>query len=208
MERDGDLIVIEGLDSSGKGTQAERLVDRLGEEDEDARYVEFPTYDRTKIGDLIQEYLKGGYEVPHEVRALLFAADRYQMKDELVEFMRGGGIVVADRYSQSNYAFQSGDGDWEENVEWMETVESRLPQPDLVILLDIPPEKARELMEERKEKDVHEEDLEFQKEVAERYRKLAEENGWEVVEVVDEKGDMRTRDDIEREIWGKVEQVL
>ncbi|MCJ7478936.1 MAG: dTMP kinase [Candidatus Nanohaloarchaeota archaeon QJJ-7] len=207
MDREGNLIVIEGLDSSGKGTQAKILVERLEERGEEARYIEFPTYDRTKIGDLIEEYLDGDYEVPHEVRALLFAADRYQMKESFEEDMENGGVIVADRYSQSNYTFQSGDGGWEENVEWMQEVESRLPQPDIVLLLDIPPEKARQLMEKREEKDVLEQDLEFQRTVAERYRKLAGENDWEVIQAVED-GDMRTRDDIAEEIWEKVEKVL
>ncbi|MDY6769690.1 MAG: dTMP kinase, partial [Candidatus Nanohaloarchaea archaeon] len=138
----GALVVIEGLDASGKRTQAERLVRRLDTAGQDAEYIEFPTYDRTRIGSLIEQYLDGGYDAPPEVAALLYAADRYQMADELEAFMADGGVVVADRYSPSNYAFQAAAADDPAMLDWMQDVERRLPQPDLVILLDIPPETA------------------------------------------------------------------
>ncbi len=206
---DGLLIVIEGLDASGKRTQAERLVQRLDVEGNDAEYIEFPTYDRTRIGSLIQQYLEGDYDVPPEVAALLYAADRYQMADEIRDVRDRGGVIVADRYSQSNYAFQAAaadDGD--EMLAWMRDVERRLPQPDLVVLLDIPPQTSRELMQEDgKDQDVHEEDLAFQQDVAEQYEQLAAENDWVVIDVVED-GELRSKEDIAAEIWDRVEPLL
>ncbi|MDY6776569.1 MAG: dTMP kinase [Candidatus Nanohaloarchaea archaeon] len=211
MIEDGTFVVIEGLDSSGKRTQAELLRDRLKEEGEEARYVEFPTHQETPVGKVIDRYLLGEYRVPEEVRVLLYSADRYQFREEFEEFLRGGGVLVADRYSQSNYAFQTTEFDgeeWEDAVEWMEEVDSRLPRPDIVILLDIPPEKARKLMEEDgKEQDMHEEDIDFQGEVLENYRRLAEKKGWEVVEVVED-GEIRSKEEIHGDIWGKVRELL
>ncbi len=163
------------------------------------------------MGQVIDRYLQGSYDIDPEVRALLYAADRYQFMRDFQDFLDDGGVLVADRYSQSNLAFQTtafeGE-DWREVVDWMDTVESRLPDPDVVIFLDIPPEKARELMEdEGKDQDVHEEDLEFQHRVLERYGRLAGERGWEVVEVVEE-GEIRPKEDIAAEIREIVEEQL
>ncbi len=208
MDETGLLVAVEGLDASGKRTQAELLVERLEQAGETAQYIEFPTYQRTRIGQLIEEYLEGEYDVPPEVRALLYSADRYQLADRLEEFISEGGVLVADRYSPSNYAFQGVAMDDASAVDWMEQVDSRLPQPDIVILLDIPPETARELMlADGKEQDVHEDDLEFQRAVADRYRELADEKGWTVVEVTED-GELRSRQDIADEIWEHVEPLL
>lgn len=209
---DGTFIVIEGLDASGKATQAERLVERLERKGEDVRHVAFPAYD-TAFGSLVRNYLDGEYgdkdELPVELRALLYAADRYQFKHDFAEFLAAGGVIVADRYSQSNYAFQTVDAHPEERdalVDWMKTVEARLPQPDVHIFLDTPPEVARDLMADR-ERDQHEADLAFQRKVYERYRELAEEDGWHVVEAV-EGGSLRSRDAIHADIWDRVERAL
>ncbi|MDY6761995.1 MAG: dTMP kinase [Candidatus Nanohaloarchaea archaeon] len=206
---DGLLVVIEGLDASGKRTQAERLVRRLDTAGRDAEYIEFPTYDRTRIGSLIEQYLDGDYDVPASVAALLYAADRYQMADELRDVMDEGGVVVADRYSQSNYAFQAAAADDSEAMlDWMQDVERRLPQPDLVILLDIPPERSRELMQEDgKDQDVHEEDRAFQQAVAEQYEELAAEQDWMVIDVVED-GELRSKEDIAGEVWDAVNPLL
>ncbi|MFB6076804.1 MAG: dTMP kinase, partial [Candidatus Nanohaloarchaea archaeon] len=173
---DGRFIVIEGLDASGKRTQATMLAERFEEAGETSRYAEFPTHQATPIGKVIDRYLQGDYDVPPEVRALLYAADRYQFAGEFRQFLADGGILVADRYSPSNYAFQTtefGGEAFDAVVDWMRTVESRLPQPDQVILLDMPPGAARDLMTDR-EKDVHEADVQFQQRVLDSYRRLAE----------------------------------
>ncbi|MDY6766537.1 MAG: dTMP kinase [Candidatus Nanohaloarchaea archaeon] len=202
QQQPSTVLTIQGSTTSHGGSN------RYDARGTDAEYIEFPTYDRTRIGALIQQYLDGNYDVPPEVAALLYAADRYQMADEIRSVMAGGGVVVADRYSQSNYAFQAAAaGDDTSMLDWMQQVESRLPQPDLVILLDIPPETARELMrDERKEQDVHEEDLAFQRRVADRYRELARQKGWTVIDVVED-GELRSKEDIAAEIWDRVEQL-
>lgn len=210
-ETAGTFIVIEGLDASGKATQAERLVERLEREGEDVRHVAFPAYD-TAFGGLVRDYLKGAYgdkeELPVEIRALLYAADRYQFKHDFASFLEEGGVIVADRYSQSNYAFQTVDAGEEQEalLAWMKRVESRLPQPDAHIFLDTPPETAQELMADR-EKDQHEADLAFQRKVHRRYRELADEDDWHVVEAVAE-GELRSRDAIHTDIWNRVKPLL
>lgn len=207
----GTFIVIEGLDASGKATQAERLVERLEREGEDVRHVAFPAYE-TAFGGLVRDYLKGAYgdrgDLPVELRALLYAADRYQFKHDFSGFLDQGGVIVADRYSQSNYAFQTVDAGEEQDalLEWMRAVESRLPQPDAHILLDTPPETAQELMKDR-DKDQHEADRAFQRKVYQRYRALAAEEDWHIVEAVAE-GRLRSKDAIHTDIWSTVKPLL
>lgn len=205
---DGLFVVIEGLDSSGKRTQSRRLVERLDEEGHDGRYHEFPTHQSTPIGKVIDRYLQGDYDVAPEVRALLYAADRYQFADEFERFLREGGVLVADRYSQSNLAFQTTEfdgGEWEDAVDWMRTVDSRLPQPDRVILLDLEPALARELMDD--DRDVHEDDAEFQRQVLENYRRLAREEDWHVIDCAAD-GELRTVEEIHADVWDAVEPLL
>ncbi len=202
MSRDGLFVVIEGLDSSGKHTQAERLAARFTETGADVRMVEFPTHQDTRIGRVIDDYLSGDYDVPPEVRALLYAADRYQYVDAFRDHLAAGGVLVADRYSASNYAFQTTHADgaaWEGMVSWMETVESRLPEPDLTIFLDVDPATARALMADR-DRDVHEDDRDFQAAVAENYRKIAAREDWHVIDCVAD-GELRSIDAIHADIW-------
>jgi dTMP kinase len=206
MSDKGKFIVIEGLDASGKATQSGFLAERFREEGEEVRQVEFPAYD-TEFGSLLRDYLDGELgqkeELPSEIRSLLYSLDRYQFKKEFREFLKDGGVLIADRFSQSNYAFQSADSNEpEEMTEWMAKVDSRLPQPDEVIFLDVPPEKTAELMEDR-EKDMYEDNLEYQRKVYRRYLELAEEVGWKIVDCVED-GQMKSREDISREIWKKI----
>ena len=142
----GSFIVIEGVDASGKGTQAERLVERLESEGEEVKYVNFPRYD-TKFGSLVGKYLRGEFgereEIPEEIRCMFYAMDRYQFKDEFNEFLKDDGIIVSDRYTQSNLGYQAADFEGKEKKEminWIEDLERRIPQPDTVLFLDVKPE--------------------------------------------------------------------
>lgn len=209
---DGAFIVVEGLDASGKHTQAVRLADRIREHGRDVKQVEFPAYD-TPFGRLVKDYLDGAYgdreDVPFEVRSLLYAADRYQFRDEFDRFLGDGGVIVADRFNQSNYAFQTAgadEADARDRLTWMKEVESRLPEPDLVIFLDVPPRITAGLMAER-DQDQHESDRDFQRQVYERYMALAEEEGWTVIDCVDD-GNLRPREEIQADIWEHVASVL
>lgn len=209
MGDDGLFIVIEGLDASGKATQTQLLVDRLEGAGETVRKVEFPAYD-TPFGRLVRKYLDGEYgdkqDIPVEVRALLYSADRYQFKDDFSSFLDDGGVLVADRYSQSNYAFQSAATDDDDAlVDWMQQVDARLPQPDIVFFLDVPPSQTAQLMANR-DQDQHEADTAFQRQVYERYTALAEQEGWTIIDCM-ENSELRAKHDIADEIWRRVEEL-
>lgn len=217
--RPGSLVVIEGIDSSGKKTQAKQLVERFEDRGEKVKYVEFPSYGDSELGEVVSRFLRGEFgersELPVEVISMFYAMDRYQFRNEYEEFLSEGGIIVANRYSQSNIAFQSAEyegQEFEEIVGWLEKLESRLPQPDQVFIMDMDPEIAQGLMAEKDlrdylkgmEKDINEEKIEFQRKVAENYLELAEMYDWTVVQCV-EGGELRSIEDISDEIWSRLD---
>src|SRR3989338_7279784 len=104
------LIVLEGINASGKKTQAELLVKNLKRMGKKAGLIDFPSYE-TPVGKLIASYLKGHFgarsNVPQQFASLLYALDRYSRKPEIEGFLRNGYTVVLDRYTQANLAFQT-----------------------------------------------------------------------------------------------------
>src|SRR5712672_4320934 len=110
----GRLIVFEGLDQSGKQTQAELLRDALKGQGRKARLVSFPDY-ATSIGEEIARALQGEREYGADVMQLLYVANRYERKPDLLRWLEGGLIVVCDRYLASSIAYgeaQDLDPEW------------------------------------------------------------------------------------------------
>jgi dTMP kinase len=149
----GRLIAFEGLDQSGKQTQAERLRDRLTAARRRVRLLSFPDY-TTSIGEEIGRALRGDRPYPAEVMQLLYVANRYEWKPE-IERERGlGTVLVCDRYLASSIAYGEAQG---LDGAWLRDVQRYLPQPDLTLLLDIAPEiSARRKTVDR---DAYERDL-------------------------------------------------
>src|SRR5690349_19064685 len=105
----GSLIAFEGLDQSGKQTQAELLRDRLKAEGHKSRLVSFPDY-ATSIGEEIARALQGEREYGPDVMQLLYVANRYERKDDLRRWLDGGLILVSDRYTASSVAYGEAQG--------------------------------------------------------------------------------------------------
>src|SRR5713101_5283443 len=115
----GRLIAFEGLDQSGKQTQAELLRDRLKQGGRRARLVSFPDYG-TSIGEEIARALQGEREYGPDVMQLLYIANRYERKSDLLRWLEGGLALVCDRYAASSIAYgeaQSLDPVWLEDVQ-------------------------------------------------------------------------------------------
>ena len=168
----GHLIVFEGLDQSGKQTQAERLRDRLTDGGHKVRLVSFPDYN-THIGDELAKALAGEREYSAEVMQLLYVANRYEWKGKIAGEKDAGTIVVCDRYLASSIAYGEAQG---LDVAWLTEIQKYLPQPDLTFLLDIPPEvSARRKTEDR---DKYERDLSLLARVRESYLRQASKAGW------------------------------
>jgi dTMP kinase len=168
----GHLIVFEGLDQSGKQTQAEMLRDRLKAEGRKARLVSFPDYG-TSIGEEIARALQGEREYGPDVMQLLYVANRYERKPDLLRWLEGGLILVCDRYVASSIAYGEAQG---LDPEWLSEVQRFLPEPGTTIMLDIAPETA--VQRKSFDRDRYERDLALQARVRESYRRQAGEQGW------------------------------
>src|SRR5947207_7286190 len=131
----GLLIALEGLDQSGKQTQAELLRDRVKELGHKARVVSFPDY-ATSIGEEIARALQGERDYGPDVMQLLYVANRYERKPDLTRWLEGGLILVCDRYTASTVAYGDAQG---LDAAWLAEMQKFLPPPDLTILLDIAP---------------------------------------------------------------------
>ena len=172
----GYIIAFEGLDQSGKQTQAELLRDRLKEDGRKARLVSFPDYG-TSIGEEIARALAGEREYGSDVMQLLYVANRYERKPDLERWLEGGLVLVCDRYTASSVAYGEAMG---LDPAWLADMQKQLPPAVLTIVLDIAPETA--VKRKAVDRDRYERDLALQARVRESYRRQAAEQGWVVVD--------------------------
>ncbi|KAL2331432.1 hypothetical protein Fmac_019013 [Flemingia macrophylla] len=173
-ESRGALIVLEGLDRSGKTSQCNRLASFLEGQGTSAELWRFP--DRTtNVGQMISAYLSNTSQLDDHTIHLLFSANRWEKRSLMETKLKAGTTLVVDRYSYSGVAFSSAKG---LDIEWCKAPEIGLLAPDVVVYLGISPEKAAErggYGGERYEK------LEFQKKVADYYKVLRDDT-WKVVD--------------------------
>jgi dTMP kinase len=167
MNKKGIFIVIEGLDGSGKTTQAALLAKKLSQNHNVVLTAE-PS--RGKIGTFIREgCLYEDKRLPIEAEALLFAADRIEhMQNEVKSALDEGKLVICDRYVYSSMAYQGSSG---LSLDWIKTINARALQPDFSIFIDVPPERVLKRL--KRKKSVME-TLETQRKVREVYLKFVE----------------------------------
>ena len=167
MGKRGIFICIEGLDGSGKTTQAIFLTKMLSKK-YNAVYTAEPS--QGKIGTFIRDCcLYEGKRLPTEAEALLFAADRIEhMQNEVAPALAEGKIVICDRYIYSSLAYQGGAG---LSLDWIKTINARALQPDFSIFIDVSPERVLERLQRKKSVM---ETLEIQQKVREVYLKFVE----------------------------------
>ena len=211
----GQLIVIEGLDGSGKATQANRLFETLQAQGKPVRKVSFPDYASDSSAP-IKMYLAGEFgKDPNSVNAYaastFFAVDRFaSFRKNWAEFYENGGIVIADRYTTSNAVHQCSklpQDQWDAYLSWLFDFEYRLmgiPAPDKVIYLQVDPTVSQKLMTGRyqgdeSKKDIHESNLDYLARSREAAEYCAKTLGWQTVQCV-ENGSLRPIDDISREV--------
>ena len=192
----GHLIAFEGLDQSGKQTQAERLRDRLKQDGRKARLVSFPDY-ATSIGEEIARALQGEREYGPDVMQLLYVANRYERKPDLQRWLEGGLMLVCDRYTASSVAYGEAFG---LDPAWLADLQKFLPPAWMTIFLDIAPGTATE--RKAVDRDRYERDLALQTRVRESYRRQAAEQGWVVLD-----GE-RSKDAIAEDVFSAVSSRL
>ena len=215
----GKLIVIEGLDGSGKATQVSILEKRLNESGKNIRKVDFPCYQEDSSA-LVRMYLNGDFGTdPNAVNS--YAASSFYAVDRFASFARdwktdyeNGFTILADRYTTSNAVFQMNklpEDEWISYLDWLRDFEydkMKIPKPNIVIYLDVPVNVSQKLISGRykgdeSKKDIHERDIAFLKRSRESALFAAKIDGWHIIDCSDN-GEIRDIKDISAEIFEKV----
>ncbi len=171
----GVFIAVEGIDAVGKKTQTYLLKSWLSSRGMSTRTFSFPAYD-TVIGREIRKFLAGAVSYPPQARAMLYAANRWEKVAELERILSANDAMIVNRYTGSNLAYGMSSG---LDLEWLVSLESGLPEPDLTLVLDAPPSKLAPRRGERK--DSYERNLDLQEKARGAYLTLATKLGWTVV---------------------------
>jgi len=188
------LIVIEGVDGAGKSTQLKLLRNFFTGKGYDCEYMHFPRTDNPYFGELIARFLRGEFGTLNDVDpylvALLYAGDRMDASAKITNWIKEGKIVLLDRYTYSNIAYQCAKlhetTAQDKLMKWILALEFdhfAIPRPDLNIFLDVPHTFTEKKLSDNRtgddriylngNSDIHEESLLFQKRVRDLYRKVA-----------------------------------
>ena len=257
----GKLIVIEGIDGSGKTVQTQLLVKRLQKEGCQVQMTDFPQYGKSFFANMIEKYLRGGFGWPQELKdhlkkyplsmergcvskkstteypanntsiegvgsvpdevnpylsSLLYAGDRWEMKEQMNKWLVEGNIIISNRYVCSNMAHQGAKirNDEERNkfFEWLEILEYEkyaIPKPDLNIYLHVPTKVSQKLIKHKVQEeqgfksviDVHEKDVSYLERVQNVYLDLSEKySSWHAVECFRD-NKMLSKEEISEKVW-------
>jgi dTMP kinase len=168
----GSLIAFEGLDQSGKQTQAEALHTALKGAGRSCALLSFPDYG-TAIGSEIHRALHGERDYPADVMQLLYVANRYETRKQIDAWLAEGRVILCDRYTASTVAYGEAQG---LDRQWLGDIQRYLPPADLTVLLDIPPEVA--VQRKQADRDRYERDLDLLTRVRSSYQAQAADSRW------------------------------
>lgn len=222
----GRLVAIEGIDGSGKGTQAKRLRETLAARGRSVALLSFPRYESTLFGRAIGNYLNGRFgeleAVSPYLAAVLFAGDRFESRSLLLEAIAANDVVILDRYVASNVAHQGAKLPESERAElgdWILRLEHEvfgLPRADVVVLLDLPVDLAQKQIAEKSARsytdqaaDLHEADTAYLTATRNAYLDLAaREPGWRTIDCTtdDSANAVRPIEEIAEELLAIVEE--
>lgn len=215
----GKIIVIEGLDGSGKATQTDLLYKKLLSEGKNVKKLTFPCYDSDSSA-LVKMYLGGELgDDPNSVNP--YTASAFYAVDRVASFLKdwkndydNGTIFLCDRYSTSNPIYQLNklnENEYDEYLEWLndfEHIKLEIPAPDFVLYLNMPIEVSQKLMAKRyngdeNKKDIHEKNISFLEKCHSSAKYCAKKLGWEVVDCAFN-GEPRSIEEISNEVYSKV----
>jgi dTMP kinase len=221
----GKLIVVDGIDGSGKATQARLLIDRLKEDGLSVDAMDFPQYYDNFFGKLVGECLKGEYGdfigVHPRIASVLYAADRWESSKQLQQWLDMGAVVVLDRYVSANQIHQAGKirdaVEREEFLSWLATMEYGvfgIPEPDLTIFLDVSIDTVEKLLEgkdesygkegdDQAENNMHHQELSRQSALL----MVDQRDDWVKVSCSHE-GVLLAREEIHEQLYAKVKQYF
>lgn len=217
----GNLIVIEGIDGSGKSTQLELLKQYYQTEKLRFRSMKFPQYKNTFFGKTLAKFLRGEMGSLQTINpyliSMVYAMDRAEAREKMYRWLNNGKTILLDRYTSSNMAHQCGRLPKKERkkfLRWIDELEygvNHIPREDLIFFLHLPYQKAAELLagHDRKNrayakgqhKDMVETNMEYLRKAEETYVWLAKEfSHWITIECLDKKGNIKSREVIHEEI--------
>ncbi|MDO8573826.1 MAG: dTMP kinase [Candidatus Daviesbacteria bacterium] len=205
----GRLIVIDGIDGSGKTTQIELLKQVLASQGVPLQIISFPRYEDNEYGKLVKRYLEGEFgsinEVDPRKMACLFAGDRLLAKPIIEKWLAEGKLVICNRYVSASKAHMGANLPKEKRAEffkWLDVLEyetNAIPKEDLTILLTVDPEVGQKNVLGR-HPDLHEDNLKHLEEANKIYLELSGmEPNWEVINCI-ENGQMRSKEAIHQDI--------
>ena len=172
----GKIIVIEGSDKAGKGTQSRLLIDALKLSGKVCVIIDFPDY-TTPIGTEIRAFLDGKRNYPNELKHILFSANRWEKKREIESMVDNGTIIIINRYYQSNLAYGISHG---LNINWLLNLDKGLPKEDLVIVLEVSSKMSYQRTA-AEYNDTFEKDQKLMADVHKNYRILARKFKWKII---------------------------
>ncbi len=221
----GKLIVLEGLDGSGKGTQSRYLADNLRSAGKRVKMLDFPKY-HSDGASLVELYLGGGLGGKPEdtgayAASMFFAADRYvsYRQDWQADHLDADTLLIANRYTTANAYHQLSKmdrADWDDFLAWLwdfEYTKLGLPAPDRVILVDVPQSVSDANVEKRSletgvTKDIHEKDREYLHRCREAALYVAAKCGWTIISCADEDGKQYSVEEIGEKIHESIKDIL
>ena len=221
----GKLIVIDGTDGSGKATQTKLLLQQLRKKRISAEALDFPQYE-TLFGKLVARYLKKEFgALDPYVASVLYAANRLEFRDKIISWLKQGKNVVLNRYTSSNQIHQAAHIDSKAErkrfVDWIGQMEYKimgLPKPNLVVFLNVTPEIAYKLIENKDKKtrkyiqgakrDWLESDLEYQRRAVKQSTEVLNRSyKWTKIDCVQHEVLLK-KEEIAQMVWHEVSKLL
>ncbi|MDQ3807000.1 MAG: dTMP kinase [Thermoproteota archaeon] len=175
MARKGRIIVIEGTDKAGKGSQSRMLAETLKASGKVCVILDFPDY-TTPIGMEIKAFLDGKRDYVPEVKHLLFSANRWEKKKEIESMLENGTIIIMNRYWQSNLIYGIANG---MDTNWLLRLDKGLPKEDIVLVILVNPSISAQRAEIQ---DIFESDPQLAANAYKNYLKFAKQYRWKVID--------------------------
>lgn len=172
----GRLIVLEGMDKAGKGTQCKLLNEYLNKNGKKSQVLDFPDY-TTALGKEIRKFLNGKNNFPLEVQHMLLSANRWEKKETILNILNTGTTIIMDRYYQSNLVYGLSNG---LDLDWLANLDKGLPKEDLVIILEISSNTSNKRVINHR--DIFEKNNKLLIKVKKNYQKLAQIYGWYIID--------------------------
>ncbi|MFC1801356.1 dTMP kinase [Nanoarchaeota archaeon] len=222
----GKLIVIEGMDGSGKATQTKILAQKLKDLNKDVEICDFPQYGNWSAA-FVEKYLNGEFGSAKEVgpyqASVFFAVDRYAQGPQMKQWLEQGKIIISNRYVSANQGHQGGkikNPEERKNFfDWLDHLEYQgfqIPRPDLIIFLHVPPEIGQQLVDKKgqrdyvggQKRDIHEADLQHLKDAEDSFLFLAENYpNWIKIDCTQD-NQILSREEIHQKVWETIQEII